>query len=402
MRPVLISCIALLTNAQQKGMLKLIQEFETRGFKVHLWSDHKYELLRKYDIHHLIYPEQEKNKFDLYWSFIKIWWGLDKKKWFERLKCWCNNNDNSFASAELRKYMRESARVMSIINPAWFFCWNPYCCRFGIAYDAAKILDIKTVGMDWGFLPDTFILDRKGVLATSSIFGTDPLKKYSEKSLKVFSQKGGIIFEQLQEKSLSQYQQANAIIPPDFIVKSKDIVKVLVLGIGEIDAGAYPADHPERKGLLPFHESAYQQAVDIAAANEKFRVIFKPHPSHNRYTTDTRVSANLAIVNGNPDGLIDWADVVFCSGSKMEFSAIIKNKPLLTYGAGLLHGKECSYEVRSPGSMVNEVNRALSRVYDVRNKKNFITFLGYLDSDYLYNFVLNKNQVIDTLLNEDK
>ncbi|MEO6148801.1 MAG: hypothetical protein ABIN95_13660, partial [Mucilaginibacter sp.] len=120
------------------------------------------------------------------------------------------------------------------------------------------------------------------------------------------------------------------------------------------------------------------------------------------FNDNSRVNDNLAIVNGNPDDLIDWADVVFCSGSKMEFSAIMKNKPLLTYGAGLLYGKDCSYEVKSPSSLVNEVTKALSKVYDDRNRKNFITFLGYLDSEYLYNFVTNKNKIIETVLNGDK
>ncbi|MEO6151154.1 MAG: hypothetical protein ABIN95_14220, partial [Mucilaginibacter sp.] len=281
MGPVLISCIPRLNDAQQKGLLALISEFEARGLTVHLWSDHKYHLLRKYDIEKLIFPVREKNRYTRYWYYLKTWLQLDKKKWFERIKRWNNNDDDSFGNSELQKYIKESARVLSIINPAWFLCWNPYCCRFGIAYDAANLLGFKTIGIDWGFLPDTFILDSKGILATSEIFSTNPLVKYREKSLQVFRQRGEIIFEQLSAKSLSLYKQPKAEIPADFQKKVKDAVKILVLGIGEIDAGAYPPEHPERKGLLPFHESAYRQAVDIAAASEKFRVIFKPHPSHN-------------------------------------------------------------------------------------------------------------------------
>ncbi|RCH54705.1 hypothetical protein DJ568_09435 [Mucilaginibacter hurinus] len=401
MRPVLISCIPRLNDIQQKGLLRLIKDLEGSGLQVKLWSDHKYERFSKYDIEKIIFPVQEKNQYRRYWNIIKTRFLLDGNKWLQRIKQWNGNGDSNFARAELKKYVNESARVFTIINPLCFICWNPYCCRFGVAYDAAKILGIKTAGIDWGFLPDTFILDSKGVLATSAIFNTDPLADYNAGSRDVFTKKGTGIYQQLKATSLSIYQQAEVKIPADFKLKDKEMVKVLVLGIGEIDAGAYPADHPERKGLLPFHESAYEQAVDIARMNTNYRVIFKPHPSHNQFKQDKRVNSNLAIVNGNPDELIDWADVVFCSGSKMEFSVILKGKPLLTYGAGLLYGKQCSYEIKSPASVQTQITKAMHGLYDDRNQKNFVTFLGYLDCEYLYNFTGNKNHVIDSLLHNN-
>jgi len=343
---------------------------------------------------------KQQNTFTRLWYELRARLFIDTKKWATRIKFWGNIDTGKEASQWVASYIKDCSAVFAGVNPDCFICWNPYCCRFGVAYDMALSMGIKTRAIEWGYLPGTFLLDKKGTLAASSLFNTNPLANYNAEDINTFKATGGVIFERLKAESLSRIKQDKAKIPIDILAAKEGLINVLVLGIDEIDSGAYPPDCAERSGLLPFHNSSYQQAHDISEIDKSYRVIFKPHPSHNKFSVNTRVKTNLTIVNGNPDDLIDWADVVFCSGSKMEFSVIMRNKPLINYGAGLLYGKNCAYELNSLVLTKEVINKALTNADDNTHMINFLSFLGYLQAEYLYGFVNNNNGVVEDILKD--
>ena len=375
----------------------MVGELESLGFSVYIWATNEYDALERYNVKRQLKRRGVSHKLTKFIYRLKARLKLDKNKWRQRLMKLNDLPDLNTAEKHLNFHISESIAILLAIKPAYFICWNPYHCRYGIAHDVAEILGIKTRAIEWGYLPDTFILD-KGTLASSAIFGINPLDNYSEAAVQAFAKTGKVIFEKLRTSTLSLYQQAKVEIPGDFLVDDKTLTRVLVLGNDEVDSGAYPTDHAERLGLLPFHRSSYHQAEDMAGLDKNYRVIFKPHPSHNKFTTNTRVNANLAIVNGNPDELIDWADVVFSSGSKMEFSVIVKNKPLVNYGAGLLYGKHCAYEITAPELAAAVIGEALKGADNAVHLENFISFIGYLHNEYLYNFVNNGNKAVERMV----
>ncbi|RVU01631.1 hypothetical protein EOD41_06625 [Mucilaginibacter limnophilus] len=389
---VIISCVPRLNEAQQQGMLNLINDIEVLGYTVYLWTDYD-DVLSDYK---LTYNDYNRGKATL--NYLQTQLRIDSEKWIVRLQRW-NNTDSIIAKEEFNNAVKDCLKIFTAIEPVLFICWNPWSCRYGIAYDMARLLNIKTAAIEWGYLPATFILDKVGTLAASEIFNTDPFKDFSLEQVTNFLKIGENIYSQLNETSLSLYNQAQPDIPKEFLIESG--VKILVLGIDEIDSGAYPGEHDDRKGLLPYHNSSFDQAADIAAADTGYRVIYKPHPAHNRYKNNL-TKDNLAVVNGDPDVLIDWADVVFCSGSKMEFSVMLKGKPLLTYGTGLLYGKNCSYEVKIPAMLKQQIIKALSKADADLQTHNFKAFLGYLSQEYLYKFDGNKVNLAERILSADQ
>lgn len=402
MRKVIISCVPKLDGDRQQGVLNLIEAIERLDCKVFLWSDSEYAIPARYQIKKELPAFKQRNRFARFGYELISRLLLDKEKWRTRIRFWAGVESDDEANQWFNSYIKECSAVFAAIKPDYFICWNPYCCRFGVAYDMARSVGIKTRAIEWGYLPGTFLLDRKGTLAASTLFNTNPLTNYDEESIQQFRENGEVIFQTLKTESLSRIAQEKAEIPLDILTPDEGMVSILVLGIDEVDSGAYPADHAERKGLLPFHRSSYQQAHNISEVDKNYRVIYKPHPSHNKFNINTRVKPNLAIVNGNPDDLIDWADVVFCSGSKMEFSVIMRGKPLINYGTGLLYGKNCAYELNDPELIKEIIGIALTNADDTTHTINFLSFIGYLQAEYLYSFVNNSNKVVEGILNKDK
>jgi hypothetical protein len=387
-KKVVISCIPKLNDIQQNGMLQLLQDLESLGCKAYLWTDFDYSALSSYKLKTskptLI--DKTLDKLKKAFSTQSAPLAIDQDKWIQRLQRWAGFEDDNRALRMYDSYVHKAVQVFGDNKPDYFFCWNPFCCHYGIANDVAEVFNIKTGGIEWGYLPNTFLLDKDGTLAKSYLFNNNTLDNFTAPDLNLFEQEGQEIFNQLQTQSLSIYTQAKVEIPEECLKDDATRPKILVLAIDEIDAGAYPATHPEREGLLPFHKSSVDQATRVATANDSYRVIFKPHPSHNLYPQNQQLTHNSWVVNGNPDQLIEWADVIFCAGSKMEFSALLKNKPLITFGAGLLYGKGCSYEISDTNQLNTVITTAIEKGLTTNLLTAFKQFLGYLKSDYLYSF----------------
>ena len=368
-------------------MLKLIQTLESEGHRVYLWTDHNYGKLSKYHINESLTRKRYsiKNPLNLI-SYIRTKVIIERSKWIERLMAWTSNNNIKEINQVFDHYLRSSLSIFSNLKPDFFYCWNPFCCHYGIAYDVAKALSIKTKAIEWGYLPNTFILDNFGTLAKSEVYINNPLPSFSNERLDQFQSEGEGIFENLKNQSLSLYNQKASNLPIELIERKLNQIRILVLAIDEVDAGAIPIEHKDRFGLLPFHKSSFDQAQAISKVNPEYAVIFKAHPSHNKYKENKQIATNLWIVNGNPDELIDWADVVFCSGSKMEFSVLLRNKPLINFGAGLLYGKDCAYEIKKLSELDIVVSTALKKQDFNLKITSFKTFLGYLKNEYLFSY----------------
>ncbi|PWG81061.1 hypothetical protein [Pararcticibacter amylolyticus] len=376
---IIVSCIPVLNKEQQNGMKNLLLDLQQQGCKVYFWSQNKYESLS--DFYIVPYYKKARVRIFVYQLIVKLF--VDRKKWVSRLTKWLGT-DYRDSNERYNIFSKEAIALFSTIEPDLFICWNPYCCQFGIAFDIARVLGISTSAIEWGFLPNTFILDEKGTLASSQIFNCNPLKGKSDEDMQRYFYEGEKIFDTLKNSSLSLYNQNNVVFPIGVDNDREGVFKVLLLGIDEVDSGAFPREHRERHGLLPFHESSLQTAKAFAEADSAFQVIYKPHPSHNEYFENVKVLKNLWIVNGNPDQLIGWADVIVCSGSKMEFSALLKNKPLINVGAGLLYKKGCSYEIESSSQIAECVKVACYNNVSDLQLLSFKQFLGFLKLDYLY------------------
>jgi hypothetical protein len=376
---VIVSCMPRLNTEQEKGMLQLLQDIEQGGRKVYFWCTETYKSLQPYTT---LPSHLPKGYYYYYKTRSQLL--LNKNNWLPQLKRWCRVNTKAAAAHEFHQRRKEALKLFARLRPSLFICWNPNCVHRGIATAVARQMGIRTGAIEWGFLPGTFILDRTGTLASSEIFNRALV--LDEQQRKNCLDTGAQIFEELRAGSLSLYAQKTSALPDELMHPSPGTIKVLLLGIDELDSGCYPPENPARRGLLPFHRSSFEQAKAIAGANPAFRVIYKPHPTHNLHATDRQETANCWVINTNPDQLIDWSDVVVCSGSKMEFSALMKQKPLVNVGAGLLYKKGCSYKADRADLVEKAIVRASQAGVTAEQINTFKIVLGYLKLYYLYSY----------------
>lgn len=393
-KTVVISCAPILNEAQSDGLEQLIKDFEKAGCSVYYYGNAANLRFQCYHGDSLSY-NRALYKIPFYWVLKCI----DHNKWITRLTHHIPPGDTRLADSKLlRNLVRTYVQYFCAIKPDLFLCWNPHSPSFGPMADTARLMGIATGAIEWGLLPGTFILDKSGTLATSQIFNR--AVNYSEPEK--FKMTGERIFFNLSQKSISLYQQTTEQLPKELLNANDGGIKILVIGIDMVDSGSYPENHPDRFGLLPFHTSCRAQALAIAALNSNFKVVLKPHPSHNYKSESGQIAANCWVVNSNPDELIKWADVIICSGSKMEFSALFAGKPLVNVGAGILYKKGCSYEANTALQLLEQILQAAQHGVTPQQLQAFKLFLGFLQDDYLYiyNQPNNNRIVIDRMLQQ--
>lgn len=361
-------------------MLHLLTDLQNMGIKTFLYYPDDYDLLRPFAI-----KGAKFNRVVYKYYYYKSRYLINESKWKARLKWWANLQTATEEEIFYKERVKQAVKLFCSIKPDMFVCWNPNAAPHGIHNEVARVMGIKTGGIEWGFLPNTYILDRKGTLALSEVFN----QSIAYPNNPLIETIGEEIYNELNNKSTSMYAQAVKPLPVE--AEHATGPKVLLLGIDTLDSAAHPPEHEDRKGLLPFHLSTYDQAVAFAQADPSFTVIFKPHPSHNLHTQDVQVQKNMWVLNINPDYLIDWADVVVCTGSKMELSVLFKNKPLITVAAGLTYQKGCSYEVHSPEEIAAKVLEAKANGFTSQQKQAFKKLLGYLKHYYLYSYGTDVN-----------
>jgi len=388
---VVLSCAPVLNEVQTQGLMQLVHDFEQRQYRVIYYGNHNNKSFNRYrptDVKYnkLIY------KIKFYWVLLRI----DRHKWIARLKEHLADQQQPINYKILKGAVRSAVQYFCTTKPDLFICWNPFSPIFGVMADTARLLGIKTGGMDWGFLPGTFLIDSGGTLAHSQVFNGSVTYADPHRYLTI----GESLFSDLNKQSVSLYQQATEPLPDELVQADARQIKVLLIGIDMVDSGAVPDTDADRIGLLPFHKSCITQALDVAAADPDFRVILKPHPSHNTTPQSQKLSDNCWLINTNPDELISWADVIICSGSKMEFSALFADMPLVNIGAGILYKKGCSYEINQPAEIADCIRQAWQHGVTHEQLQAFKIFLGYLHEDYLYLYNQSHNNavVLDRLI----
>lgn len=393
-KTVVISCAPILNDAQSDGLEQLIKDFEKAGCSVYYYGNAANLRFQRYHGDRLSY-NRALYKIPFYWVLKHI----DHNKWMTRLTHHIPPGDTRLADNKLlRNLVRTYVQYFCAIKPDLFICWNPHSPSFGPMADTARLMGIVIGAIEWGLLPGTFILDKSGTLATSQVFNRAITYSEPEK----FEITGERIFSELSRKSISLYQQTTEQLPMELLNTDDGSIKILVIGIDMVDSGSYPETHQDSFGLLPFHTSCREQALAIAASDTNFRVVLKPHPSHNYQPESGEIAANCWIINSNPDHLINWADVIICSGSKMEFSALLAGKPLVNVGAGILYKKGCSYEANTASQLREKILQAAQHGITPQQLQAFKLFLGFLKEDYLYAYDRphNNKVVIDRMLQQ--
>ena len=295
--------------------------------------------------------------------------------WAQRMCVWSKVGPWSALVKVVAEYER-AARIFGTKRYDRVYIWNPYCCAFGILGDYAERIGCEVRTIEYGVLPGTLLLD-DGFLFNSALFAG----YQSEKGKHL--EDGERVVAMLRAEERSQlYQQVQASLPAGAEGDPGD-VRILVLGLSEVDAGVIPSWGSERKGPFPYHENGVALARAIARSSPRYKVIYKPHPNHNPLPTDRRLGTNAWVVNGDARRLFSWCDVVVANGSKMEIDAMLAGKPVINVGVGILSYSDASYKLGAWRELNMVIDQAREHHQIEERQRYLMDYLGYLKKNLI-------------------
>ena len=239
-----------------------------------------------------------------------------------------------FKSSFIDLMSKVNQAIICVSDFDCLICWNPYCSTYGVMADVFKWKRKEVYTIEYGPFPGTLIID-EGFIVNS----------YNLKKFPYFKNLNSINVEKFELKTTNLYSQNEAILPRK-IEESKKM-KILFLGLSEVDSGVYPSWGKERKLFYPYFKDGLHGALELATYFEDILFVYKPHPNHNLHSTDAELKNNLWIINGDATELINWADIVIGNGTKVENDVLIMKKPLVNFGAGFCWNSGLSNIVNS-------------------------------------------------------
>lgn len=268
---------------------------------------------------------------------------------------------------------RLSSAVFDQLKPSLFLCWSGMDPWFAIPKEMARERGIPVLIWEAGMLPQTLLLDGKGICSESQWVGTR-FPQPSEKALT----KARAFLRGWKECLLSDLKPASGS------PAKTGRPRVLILGGMDVANGVVHA-HAAVKGTLP----GFMDGIDLAikaAVSHHGETVYRPHPNEPslplRRLDGTSVeidrSANLV------DAILD-ADVVIGYGSKTDFLTMALGKPIIMAGIGIVTGKDCAYEATSPERLALTIAEACKSGRKEYHDQSYLSLVASMLEDGHYN-----------------
>lgn len=260
-------------------------------------------------------------------------------------------------------YAVDTARLEKL-KPTMVVVWNGLMLRRAVFVQAAKDLGIKSVFMENGLLPNTTVLDRKGINALNSV-----------------------------PRDAAFY--LNRTINSQYEAKAE-----LVVRKGRVEKKASGKPLPERYIFIPFQvdydsqillfspwvssmDQLFNVIIELAQSFPDYHFVLKEHPSSNRQYPHLHAQASDQVFFANEyatQTLIENAQAVITINSTVGIEALLFAKKVITLGEAFYAIEDLVLSARS----VNELQHCVDRVDDfMLNESLRLSFLDYLENEYL-------------------
>ncbi len=347
----------------------------------------------------LVYPESV-----LVWGGsycdISLHWDLGKEKY---------NSDNCIPERvldciDLAKYERrltelngisyEYMDANEIINrhallsydflnkykPRLVMALNPLIPHTGIPFDLAKVMGVNVLTFERGHIPGSFLVDKGGYGGFSELSQLSLSALISKHDKEKYRHLGNSIVQK--QKESSNERGATITKRHDFSISnflegtSKDL-RVLVIGMADINTAMIPCDHPDRFINSPGFSSSLALVHEVSKLHEGV-TFYKPHPNTYHLIKQQEIGENIFITTDNVEELISACDVIVLNGSSLEFASLVKEKPTILCGKTLMSGKDICYEAYHNKDLPKAMEYCLKRFEFEKKNDNFKTYCGWL------------------------
>ncbi len=305
----------------------------------------------------------------------------------ENLKQRHFNMDYSFIVYFVAQSYQYLTAVIDTLAPDCVMLWNQFFAFHHIFEGICKERQIKCMYFEFGVLPGTYAIERKGQMGES--YPAQEYKRFSE--LKV------TIDEVRRAKDICEYIKNNRI---NRKVQPKRNLNTLLSHRLEMDKPIifYAGQNDFESGLCPytehtkqFHSPIFKSSDDAVyylaklAKKNGWNIIYKMHPLVSKFCLPQKFPKNVIVIDDvDINDLIEISDLTITILSQTGYVALFNEKPVLMLGYTQLRGKGCNYEVFELEKIESEIKIALQYGFTNEQKNKFETHIAQIIKYYVY------------------
>lgn len=271
--------------------------------------------------------------------------------------------------------------LISTLNPCCIITTNKIDWPNNMAFEASQYYGIEYFFMERSPL-DSHILESKGMFSESDR-NRRLIEETTPTSRKQIDPRGLRLAETLK---LNPYgfraDEASRAKLPGVIDNDKPVFflpldNIIWTGWGMNKAKQGQLDYP-----LYDEPSVAIGEIQTYVNNLGGLLVVKPHPSCKEWQRLVGTHPDVIFCDADLQLLIERADVVITFLTKVSYVALAQEKPVVSFGGGLLCGLGVTYQVGVYGKLENCLNDALRRIEFKEKVVKFLNLLPRLDSTF--------------------
>lgn len=287
-------------------------------------------------------------------------------------------------------------RLLMILKAKRIVIWAAWNFQGYVLRKAAEARHIPFGFMEFGWIPGTYQIDRKGIQGQGE-YALNPQKLLNIKVGKEEINKAKAIRAYIIDSQRDTGIFHNTSVDDERLSKlDPDKKTVFVAGMDDEGMGMNPeSDYWYHYVSHCFHSSKEMLAFiyDMCRRND-WNLIFKPHPHYNKgnLLDIAEIDSGIILVlDRNVDSLIQMSDVTVCMASAVEYKALMYGMPVVPVGRSAIQGKKCAYEVRNRSEIESMLQEAVHRGMTEEQRMNFDIHLAQLLKTCLWDDLSERN-----------
>jgi hypothetical protein len=275
--------------------------------------------------------------------------------------------------------------VLDALKPSQVLTWDATSPLAEVLKAMCHAESIPVHGVERGFLPETWMIDSRGLQGWSDIrthWLADTLR-HAPANPKAFEKIRTYYTAGRPEK----YEQVAPMGAAGLRAKLGLSQRKVVVYVGNYDpCGLAPKHSSARRYNSPVFASTNEALLAVWSAVERSpdtALIFKPHPIDRDPYAVAKVEGVVVVRDANPRDLFELADVVAAQFTTLQYEAVFHDKPILSLANAAWSGWDATYEVTRRSELPQVLAAALSRERWEPKRNNARKFLTLLMEHYL-------------------
>ncbi len=277
--------------------------------------------------------------------------------------------------------------VLDKIRPRMVILWNEFYAFHHVFCGICKEKQIELRFMEFGCLPGTFCIEKKGQQGESNPARFPEDFRSLPVTIGEITEASDVI-DFLRISCMNRNPQPMMMFRSELLHYWKPGQKIVTyFGQNLYESGMYPYTSLSQE----FHSPIFQTDIEALyylqelCCKNGWNLIYKPHPIIHNLGLDKReeISECDVLDDVNINSLIDFTDVSVTIVSQCAYISLIREKPVVMLGYTQLKRKGCAYEAFNKEEIEKKIKIALVKGYTEKQRKHFKKHCAQLLKFYL-------------------